>query len=62
MDKAMEVMGVEFEGLSRSQLSLVDLSGLIQNVGNGVTDADVALVKPITDKYISQPRTICLAV
>jgi hypothetical protein len=76
MDKAMEVMGIGetgrafakdvlsivIEGPSRPQLSLVDLPGLIQNASNGVTDADVTLVRRITDDYISQSRTICLAV
>lgn len=78
MTKAMEAMGmgevgtgraftrdilsIEIEGLSRPQLSLVDLPGLIQNESKGVTAADVKLVEAITDHYISQPRTICLAV
>jgi hypothetical protein len=35
---------------------------LIQNATTGVTDEDVELVRSITDRYISQPRTICLAV
>jgi len=41
---------------------LVDLPGLIQNETKGVTKADVELVKELTQQYISQPRTICLAV
>ena len=75
MDKAMLIMGVGasksfakdvlsvlIEGPMRPQLTLVDLPGLIQNSGNGITDADVAMVKEITQHYVEQPRTICLAV
>ncbi|KAF2813497.1 dynamin family protein-like protein [Mytilinidion resinicola] len=77
MDKAMEVMGIgadsarafakdvlsiEIEGPDRPQLTLVDLPGLIQNATTGVTDEDVEMVRSITESYISQPRTICLAV
>jgi hypothetical protein len=40
----------------------VDLPGLIQTDTRGVTKADVQLVAEITDGYISQSRTICLAV
>ncbi|TKA61778.1 hypothetical protein B0A49_12799 [Cryomyces minteri] len=57
-----DVLSIEIEGPSRPQLTLVDLPGLIQNESKGVTNADVELVREITDRYISQPRTICLAV
>ena len=43
-------------------MTLVDIPGLIANATKGVTDADVKTVAEITDRYISQPRTICLAV
>ncbi|OCL14109.1 dynamin family protein-like protein [Glonium stellatum] len=59
---AKDVLSVLIEGPTRPQLTLVDLPGLIQNPGNGITDADVAMVKEITQRYIEQPRTICLAV
>ncbi|OCK79876.1 dynamin family protein-like protein [Lepidopterella palustris CBS 459.81] len=59
---AKDVLSVEIEGPSRPQLTLVDLPGLIQNATHGVTDEDVKLVESITEHYISQPRTICLAV
>ena len=59
---AKDVLSIEIEGPSRPQLTLVDLPGLIQNQTRGVTEADVDMVKEITDHYISQPRTICLAV
>lgn len=59
---AKDVLSIEIEGPSRPQLTLVDLPGLIQNETKGVTKADVELVKEITDRYICQSRTICLAV
>lgn len=59
---AKDVLSIEIEGPSRPQLTLVDLPGLIQTETKGVTKADVDLVAEITDFYISQPRTICLAV
>ncbi|KAH9877555.1 hypothetical protein IAQ61_002922 [Plenodomus lingam] len=59
---ARDVLSVEIEGPSRPQLTLVDLPGLIQNETKGVTKADVELVQEITDRYISQSRTIILAV
>lgn len=76
MDKAMQELGisegtgafakdtlsVEIQGPDRPQLTLVDIPGLIQTSTRGVSEADVALVAEITDSYIKQPRTICLAV
>lgn len=59
---ARDVLSVEIEGPARPQLTLVDLPGLIQTKTKGVTDADINMVNEITDHYISQPRTICLAV
>lgn len=59
---AKDVLSIEIEGPARPQLTLVDLPGLIQTETKGVTKADVSLVAEITDHYISQPRTICLAV
>jgi hypothetical protein len=38
------------------------IPGIIQTNARGVTKADVQLVAEITDRYISQSRTICLAV
>jgi GTPase SAR1 family protein len=57
-----DTLSIEIEGPSRPQLTLVDIPGLIQTSTKGVSDADVDLVAEITDRYISQPRTICLAV
>ncbi|KAK6850581.1 hypothetical protein PG987_000215 [Apiospora arundinis] len=59
---ARDVLSITIEGPSRPQLTVVDLPGLIQTKTKGVTDADIELVNEITDHYISQPRTICLAV
>ncbi|KUJ15925.1 dynamin family protein-like protein [Mollisia scopiformis] len=59
---ARDVLSIEIEGPTRPQLTLVDIPGLIANVTKGVTAADVKMVADITDHYISQPRTICLAV
>jgi GTPase SAR1 family protein len=59
---ARDVLSIEIEGPSRPQLTLVDIPGLIQTSTKGVSDEDVELVAEITDRYISQPRTICLAV
>ena len=57
-----DVLSIEIEGHSRPQLTLVDLPGLIQTQTKGVTGDEVQLVTEITDQYISQHRTICLAV
>ena len=59
---ARDVLSFEIEGPSRPQLTLVDIPGLIQTETKGVTKADVGIVAEITDQYISQQRTICLAV
>lgn len=59
---ARDVLSVEIEGPARPQLTLVDLPGLIQTKTKGVSDADIDVVNEITDHYILQPRTICLAV
>jgi GTPase Era involved in 16S rRNA processing len=50
------------EGPSRPQLTLVDIPGLIRTETKGVTRQDREMVATITDFYIQQPRTICLAV
>lgn len=59
---AKDVLSIEIEGPHRPQLTLVDLPGLIQTQTRGVTEEDVQLVTEITNQYILQPRTICLAV
>ena len=59
---ARDVLSIEIEGPWRPQLTLVDIPGLIATATKGVSDADIKVVTEITDSYISQPRTICLAV
>ncbi|KAJ0122283.1 hypothetical protein J7T55_002795 [Diaporthe amygdali] len=59
---AKDTLSIEICGPDRPQLTLVDIPGLIQTSTKGVSDADVAMVAEITDHYIEQPRTICLAV
>lgn len=59
---ARDVLSIIIEGPTRPQLTLVDIPGLIATHTKGTTSADVALVAEITDRYISQHRTICLAV
>lgn len=59
---AKDILSKEIEGPSRPQLTLVDLPGLIQTETRGVSEDDIYLVTEITDHYISQSRTICLAV
>lgn len=59
---ARDVLSVEIDGPNRPQLTLVDLPGIIQAETKDATKADVELVSEITETYIRQPRTICLAV
>ncbi|KAJ4414972.1 hypothetical protein N0V82_007621 [Gnomoniopsis sp. IMI 355080] len=59
---AKDVLSIEICGPGRPQLTIVDIPGLIQSSTSGVSEADVKLVGEITDRYIEQPRTICLAV
>ena len=64
VDKAFskDTLSIEINGPDRPQLTLVDIPGLIQTSTRGVSDDDVTMVTEITDRYIEQPRTICLAV
>ncbi|KAI1124878.1 interferon-induced GTP-binding protein Mx [Nemania abortiva] len=57
-----DTLRIDVEGPMRPQLTLVDIPGLIQSTTKGVTDADIETVAAITDHYIRQSRTICLAV
>lgn len=59
---AKDVLSIEICGPQRPQLTLVDIPGLIQASTKGVSEADVTMVGEITNRYIEQPRTICLAV
>jgi GTP-binding protein EngB required for normal cell division len=59
---ARDILSLEIEGPTRPQLTVVDLPGLVQANTKGVTTQDRHMVEDITDFYISQSRTICLAV
>ena len=59
---AKDVLSITIEGPTRAHLTLVDLPGLIQTQSRGVTAEDIKVVREITDHYVSQPRTIILAV
>lgn len=59
---AKDILSIEITGPDRPQLTLVDIPGLIQASTRGVSASDVVMVGEITDRYIKQPRTICLAV
>ena len=59
---ARDTLSIEICGPNRPQLTLVDIPGLIQSSTKGVSNSDVVMVGRITDNYIKQPRTICLAV
>ncbi len=57
-----DVLSIEIEDRSRPQLTLIDLSRLVQTETREVIEENVQLVIEIIDHYISQPRTICLTV
>ncbi|KAK1811658.1 hypothetical protein LTR12_013959 [Friedmanniomyces endolithicus] len=59
---AKDVLIFVIEGPNRPQLTVVDVPGLIQNATKGVSEQDKEMVAEITDFYIKQRRTICLAV
>jgi GTPase SAR1 family protein len=59
---ARDVLSVEIEGPNRPQLTVVDLPGIVQSQTKDTSQADVDMTVKITESYISQPRTVCLAV
>lgn len=59
---AKDTLSIEIQGPDRPHLTLVDIPGLIQSSTKGVLEGDVGKVAAITEHYIKQPRTICLAV
>jgi GTP-binding protein EngB required for normal cell division len=59
---AKDVLSIEIEGPTHPQLTIVDIPGLVENPTDEVTKEDIPLIAAITDKYISEPRTICLAI
>ena len=59
---ARDILSIEIEGPQRPQLTLVDIPGLIEAATKGISQPDIDMVTEITETYIRQPRTICLAV
>ncbi|KAM3075405.1 hypothetical protein ACMFMF_006079 [Clarireedia jacksonii] len=57
-----DVLSIDIDGPTRPHLTLVDLPGLIASATNEASAADVETVAEITEHYIKQSRTICLAV
>ncbi|KAI1941147.1 hypothetical protein LOZ66_001655 [Ophidiomyces ophidiicola] len=59
---AKDVLSIEICGPSRPQLTLVDLPGLIHSANKSQSEGDVDLIKSLVEDYISQQRTVILAV
>lgn len=57
-----DVLSIEISGPNRPQLTIVDLPGLIHSESKAQTRADIELVSELCSTYISNPRTIILAV
>ncbi|KAF1810946.1 hypothetical protein P152DRAFT_489969 [Eremomyces bilateralis CBS 781.70] len=57
-----DVLKIEICGPTRPQLTLVDLPGLIHSANKSQSDEDVQLIKSLVDEFISEERTIILAV
>jgi hypothetical protein len=59
---ARDVLSIEISGPDRPQLTLVDLPGLIHSETKTQSSDDVQLVWDLVERYISNPRTIILAI
>ncbi|KAJ4991097.1 dynamin family protein [Stagonosporopsis vannaccii] len=57
-----DVLSVEITGSDRPQLTLVDLPGLIHATNKSQTEADKELILNLVKEYMTNPRTIILAV
>lgn len=57
-----DVLSIEISGPNRPQLTIVDLPGIIHTESGAQTQADINLVSEICGSYMSDPRTIILAV
>ncbi|KAI0465876.1 interferon-induced GTP-binding protein Mx [Xylaria cf. heliscus] len=57
-----DILIIEIEGPCQPQVTLVDIPGLNSSTVEGVSEADIAMVSKITDRYISQPDTICVPI
>ncbi|RDI85785.1 hypothetical protein Vi05172_g4091 [Venturia inaequalis] len=57
-----DVLKIDICGPDRPQLTLVDLPGLIHSSNKMQSDEDVELIKSLVEEYISEKRTIILAI
>ncbi|KAF4463774.1 Interferon-induced GTP-binding Mx [Fusarium albosuccineum] len=58
-----DILRVEISGPNEDHLTIIDVPGMFENETPGVTTKDdIALVKDMVKKYISESRTIILAV
>ncbi|KAK2738651.1 hypothetical protein FQN57_006969 [Myotisia sp. PD_48] len=57
-----DVLSIEISGPNRPHLTLVDLPGLIHSPSGFQSEEDIELVKSLVTDYISEKRTIILAV
>ncbi|KAH8717086.1 P-loop containing nucleoside triphosphate hydrolase protein [Phaeosphaeriaceae sp. PMI808] len=57
-----DVLSIEITGPNRPQLTLVDLPGLIPTTRKGEFEADKGPIINLTKQYMTNPRTIILAV
>lgn len=59
---ARDILSIEIEGPNRPQLTVVNLPSIVQSETKETSQTDVDMTIEITESYICQPRTICLAV
>lgn len=57
-----DVLRIVIEGPRRPALTLVDLPGLIHSENKSQTAEDVQVISALVEQYISNPRTIILAI
>lgn len=57
-----DILRIVIEGPERPALTLVDLPGLIHSENRSQTAEDVQIISKLVEQYISNPRTIILAV
>ncbi|KAK6544045.1 hypothetical protein TWF694_000758 [Orbilia ellipsospora] len=57
-----DVLTIEICGPNRPNLTLVDLPGLIHSKNKSQSEEDITLIRDLVEQYITNPRTIILAV
>jgi GTP-binding protein EngB required for normal cell division len=57
-----DFLHIEVAGPKQDHLTLVDLPGLFSTTKSGQNDDEVELVKKLSERYMSEPRSIVLAV